>query len=77
MAFTTAQDFIDVWEELDAAYVTFPAIAGAGGDYTAPAGTVDTAGQFSDTVSQFPGLTLRAAWGGLCRLARCGQRPDP
>ncbi|MEQ8405926.1 MAG: right-handed parallel beta-helix repeat-containing protein [Oceanicaulis sp.] len=56
MAFTTAQDFIDVWQELDAAYVTFPAIAGAGGDYTAPSGTVDTAGQFSDTVSQFPGL---------------------
>ena len=53
MAFTTAQDFIDVWEELDAAYVTFPAIVGAGGDYTGTT-PLDTSGQFLDALSQFP-----------------------
>jgi len=52
MAFTTAQDFIDVWTELDAAYVTY-SISGANfGDYT-DATLIDTTGNFTNTVSQF------------------------
>ncbi|MEO1198391.1 MAG: NosD domain-containing protein [Pseudomonadota bacterium] len=53
MAFTSAQDFIDVWTELDAAYVTFPGIVGAGGDYTGTT-SLDTTGAFGDTIAQFP-----------------------
>lgn len=52
MAFTTAQDFIDVWTELDTAYVTF-SISGANfGAYT-DATLIDTTGNFTNTVSQF------------------------
>ncbi|MEP0069085.1 hypothetical protein [Pyruvatibacter sp.] len=52
MAFTTAQDFIDVWTELDSAYVTF-SISGANfGDYS-DATLIDTTGNFTNTVSQF------------------------
>ncbi|WP_417493219.1 hypothetical protein [Maricaulis sp.] len=53
MSFTTAQDFIDAWAELDAAYVTFPSLASTGGNYQ-DATPVSTAGEFIDVLSHFP-----------------------
>ncbi len=52
MAFETSQDFIDIWAELDAAYVTFPTLASVGGNYqdTTP---VDTTGEFANTLAAF------------------------
>ncbi|MBA4802329.1 MAG: hypothetical protein H2040_10745 [Euryhalocaulis sp.] len=54
MAFTTAQDFIDVWQELDAAYVTFPAIAGAGGNYQDETVVDTSSADFDSVLAQFP-----------------------
>jgi len=54
MAFTTAQDFIDVWQELDAAYVTFPAIAGAGGNYQDETVIDTSSADFDSVLAQFP-----------------------
>ncbi|WP_417490519.1 calcium-binding protein, partial [Maricaulis sp.] len=53
MSFTTAQDFIDAWTELDAAYVTFPSLSSVGGNYQDNT-PVATAGEFVNVLSEFP-----------------------
>ena len=45
-------DIIAVWQELDSAYTTFPALLSTGGKYN-DATLVDTTGEFSNTLSLF------------------------
>ncbi|WP_417495344.1 hypothetical protein [Maricaulis sp.] len=70
MAFTTSQDFIDAWAELDAAYVTFPSLASTGGNYQDDT-PVATSGEFIDVLSQFPGYfaTLQSGATTMGQLA--------
>jgi len=71
MAFTTAQDFIDVWAELDSAYVTFPTLASVSGNYQDDT-QVDTSGAFAETLNQFGatyGFTLDSASAKMGQLA--------
>ncbi|MGJ3230757.1 MAG: calcium-binding protein [Oceanicaulis sp.] len=71
MAFLTAQDFIDVWAELDAAYVTFPTLASVGGNYQ-DSTLVDTTGAFEETLTKFDaayGFTLDSSSATMGQLA--------
>ncbi|SDL66874.1 hypothetical protein [Maricaulis salignorans] len=70
MAFTTSQDFIDAWAELDAAYVTFPSLASTGGNYQDDT-PVSTSGEFINVLSQFPGYfaTLQSGATTMGQLA--------
>ncbi|MFC3615389.1 beta strand repeat-containing protein [Lutimaribacter marinistellae] len=47
----TKQQILDIWAELDAAYVTFPALAAVGGDYDDATGVTTVAGDFANARS--------------------------
>ena len=52
-----AQQFIEIWKELDAAYVDIPVEANTGGDYRSDT-QVSTAGRFDATLDAYSGIEV-------------------